>query len=458
MANEDDLLSPSLSKTTPEGGVVQHLRDADITDLTGDMDADFAKFKGGATGDDTLNGGAGDDLNDEGDTDLDTAKPEADKTKAGEATPTATTAADKAKADADKVKADAEAEAKKKAETPEDEFDKVKLPNHARPATGKQFEEVKRIGRDMVKTATTARDAAVAEAAQLKERLKAFEETNGKIKPEDLEELQQLREWNRLNEYQSGPQFKAKFEAPLAKATEDAFQAMKDAGYGDDAVAKVKELGGLLKVDIDAIASKMGTLERESFLAPIRDMVKLGKERTAALEQAKVDKAAFEKRVADMPDPRKVSSDLAVKGAEQTLSENKFFDALDEAKLPEGVTAGLAKAFNAGGDAGRNWLGQVKEALAKGENILPDLIAVGTAAQRYLSINRHLHAEVKDFRGKLEAAEKAKTEAEAKLTKYKAAGASPRTPAAATPKNTSLEEDLGIGSMDEAFAKFKQGA
>lgn len=330
----------------------------------------------------------------------------------------------------------------------EDDFDKVKLPSHARPATGKQFEEVKAIGRRMVSEMNTKYATLQKEMEALKSKVPADGQT---VDPETKEELEQLREFARLTDYQTSPAFKKQYDTPIDKQTESVFASMKSLGYNDEALARVKELG-LKNINWTETTKDLDERAKAKFFRELDKLEGLEETRQGALDTAKTDKEAFLKQVAEAPDQEVVRTKTGLEGANNILNHNKLFDTLSLDKLPTGVSKEHAEALNAGSEDAKKFLE------AYGTDASPqtfaELLAIGAAAQRYLKVNTYLKGHSDALTTKLADAEKRATEAESRLTKIKGAGAAPRTPTSPGGSNPSIGEE---DDMDSRFRAFQGG-
>lgn len=374
MSKEDGIVTPtesneiSMEEALP--GTAVNLRDS-FADFTPDADVPQETPAEGSEGDDTLNG--------------DDAKPTETKTDGttGETFKSDGEAAREAdvKAAADKAAAD-KAAAEQKPEP--DAFDDIKLPAHANPKTGKQFEEVKRMGREMVK-------AAREEAAKLRAEVETFKKQlaeapkGGELPEEVASELEKSRALIRLHYFKESSEYETKFAKPIAKQTETVWSALKGIGYEDADIAKAKELG---INGIDWNKAVIGADERKKMVlfGALAQLDQLERDEKEAVAKAAADKEAFVERVKSAPDKAKAERDAGIEIATKHLEGMKFFDAIDPKNPPEDakhLPAEYIEAYNLGGAKAKEFIEKAK----KGELSMQDIIAVGAASQRYLVIN-----------------------------------------------------------------------
>jgi len=327
----------------------------------------------------------------------------------------------------------------------QDEFDKHQLPAHARPSTAKQFDEVKAIGRRMVAEEKAKREALEKEFAEFKSKAPAA----GELPKDVQDELTKLRSIVNRTSYQESPDFVKQYAEPLAKQEDAVWAALKGIGYSDEDVAKAKELG----IDgIDWNKAVVGADERKKTLLfnAIAKRDELSESKREAINKASADAEAYKKAIADAPDRSVVELETGVKGANQMLDANGFFEEVTEASIPKDMPKELIEAYNAGGTEAKKFI----EVASKGTFKLGELIAMGAASQRYIAVNTALNKHVGELRGQF-AAEKARADkAEAEITRIRGAGAAPRTPAGAPGKGTTITDD---DDMDSRFRAHQVG-
>lgn len=129
------------------------------------------------------------------------------------------------------------------ATTEEDALDSVKLGAHARPATTEAFTKVKELARQEIR--------------KLKEELdtvrKAAPTTTG---PDEatVKELEELRNFRESIALEADPTFVERFDKRVVSIDDKIYAKLKDAGASDEDIAKIKEMGGVEKLNLDKLA------------------------------------------------------------------------------------------------------------------------------------------------------------------------------------------------------------
>lgn len=221
-----------------------------------------------------------------------------DKAVADKAAADALAAADPAKAAADKVAAD-KAAADKAAAEKKDELDKIELPAHSSPKAVDSFNALKKSARETqatLQTQLSERDTKLAEATAELEKLR---KVSGNV-PEDVtKELEDLRKFRVAHDVESDPSF-AKFKGEIAANREAIYSKLKQVGYTDENIARIKELGGPESVLWDkkdangeSLLERLPIHTRLFLQAKLVDNVNIADRRDAALEAAKADGQKF---------------------------------------------------------------------------------------------------------------------------------------------------------------------
>lgn len=229
------------------------------------------------------------------------------------------------KEEADKIKAAKEAEAARKP----DALDAVTLPPHAKPKSVEAFDKIKQVAREQV----------IAVSKELEDTKKKLEVAEAAAKsappPEALKELEDLRTWRKHADIESAPEFKA-FDSQVAKNLEQVYGKLTEAGMPPENLAKIKELGGPVNVDMEPILEKMSPTVRRYIEAKLIDNESLADKKKDAIEAAKKDAENFFKG----------KKDAAEKTTAATVeTEKKTVDAvlklvpwMTEPKAPDNAT------------------------------------------------------------------------------------------------------------------------
>jgi hypothetical protein len=184
------------------------------------------------------------------------------------------------KAAADKVAADAAAAA---ALAAKDDFDRVELPPHTKPATAQSFEALKKTAREKVAAAEKERE-------ELRTKL-AEAQAKPALAPEVEKELAELREFRQKLDVEADPSFKEYVEE-IKVNEESIFSKLKEVGASDDVLAKIKEIGAK-DLNWDTVLEKLPPVARryiENKLAVNED---LAEQRTRAIDAAKKNASEF---------------------------------------------------------------------------------------------------------------------------------------------------------------------
>ena len=164
-----------------------------------------------------------------------------------------------------------------------DEFDKVELPPHTKPATAQSFDALKKTARERVAAVEKERE-------DLKTKLAALE-ARPAVDPKVEQELTELRAFRQRLDVEADPAFKEYVEE-ISRNEESIFAKLKEAGAGDAVVAKIKEIG-IKDLDWETVLEKLPPVARryiENKLAVNED---LGEQRMRALADAKKNAGEF---------------------------------------------------------------------------------------------------------------------------------------------------------------------
>lgn len=177
---------------------------------------------------------------------------------------------------AEKAAADAAAAAK-------DEFDKVVLPPHTKPAVAQSFDALKKASRDKVAAVEKEREELRTKVTELEGR--------PAVDPKVEEELKQLREFRQKLDVEADPTFKEYFEE-IKTNDEAIFNKLKESGASEALLVKMREIG-TKELDWDTVLDKLPPVARryvENKLAVNED---LSEQRDRAIETAKKNASEF---------------------------------------------------------------------------------------------------------------------------------------------------------------------
>ncbi len=208
---------------------------------------------------------------------------------------------EKDKADADKAAADAaagqtdeeKAAAKDKAEKdrlaaeeaeknrPKDKLDEVQLPPHVKPATSESFKKLK--------------DTARAEISALRTELETAKKAvlpAGELPAAVKTELEDLRNFRTAHAVGETPEFKSQYETPITQNNETIISKLKQAGYTDDHITKIKAIG-LDKLDWKPVLDSLPPQVAMAVQAKLLDNENILDKRAKALDEAKANPQKF---------------------------------------------------------------------------------------------------------------------------------------------------------------------
>jgi hypothetical protein len=126
--------------------------------------------------------------------------------------------------------------------TEEDALDSIKLGAHARPATTEAFTKVKELARQEIR--------------KLREELETVRTSAKPAEPDEstTKELEELRNFRESVALEADPTFVERFDKRLTTIDEKIYSRLKEAGASDADITKIKEFGGVEKLDLDKLA------------------------------------------------------------------------------------------------------------------------------------------------------------------------------------------------------------
>lgn len=317
--------------------------------------------------------------------------------KAAAANPEAAKAAtEKAAADkaaAEKAAADAKAN--------EDPLDKITLPPHTKPKSAEAFELLKTTAKAAQAALRTELTAKLDEFTKLQAELAAERaKSQTALTPEITAELEDLRKFRLSKDVEFDPEFR-KLDGAITGNLETIYAKLKAAGWPDENIAKVKEIGPA-NVDWDPIFAKLPAPTKRLIEATLVENERLIDQRAKALETAKSNVTGY-------------NTERATREAKQ-LAETageylKGVPWANERKAPVGATAEQVAAVEADNKRAR-------EATATLQTYLKDRsperfveFAVGTLIA---------HRQKEDLAAAKASLEKAETDRKAEVAKLTA--------------------------------------
>ncbi len=184
---------------------------------------------------------------------------------------------------------------------PDDEYSKIKLPPHSKPAVTEAFDNVKKRARE---------EAArlLAENEDLKKKIPA---PGSAVTPELQKEIDDLKAFRAAHDYQNTPEFIAAHVTPLQANNESILAKLKAAGYTDEHIAKIKEIG-LDKLDWTPVLEKLPPITKRAIEAKLLENETLAEKRAAAVAAAQKAPQEFTAKQQQAAESAKKAADAEV--------------------------------------------------------------------------------------------------------------------------------------------------
>jgi hypothetical protein len=327
-----------------------------------------------------------------------------------------------------------------------DPYKDVELPANARGKSAEAFATVKaRAAADLAK-----RDEQI-------ETLKTeLEQTKARLAdplPEDAKkEIEELRLFRAKLDLQADPEFNKKYDGQIDKLHEFIYSQIKDA-VGDEGVKKIRELGGLDKVNYEDILGKIESPHVVRLVqGKLDEIAVLRFDKTRALEVAEGD---IKKYVAERQEEytKTLTAHHDATNTElETLFQSKM-KWLHDTKIAETADAETRKLH----EATQKFNEQVKQHMAVAlQDDSPQMRAVLIAGMGELL---HTKEQLKQANAALAIAEKARKEAEGKLAKIKKASVTRLDKSSAPPSGSIPKPKLDNPNMTamEALDAHRKG-
>lgn len=386
----------------------------------------------------------------------------------GEPEPTAEEKAAKEKADAAdaaKVKADAEAEAArvkaaaegtetdeakkireaaekdaaaKAAAAAKETFADVKLPEYTKPKAAEAFTKVKTLAKIEIDAAT---ERATTSEAKVKELEKKLADKPG-LDPATEAELKELRAFRQKLDVEASPEFK-EFDTRAKSNEESIFGKLKTAGFPDEMIAKIKEIG-VGEVDWEPVFAKIPPQVRRYIEAKLVENEDLGEKKTAAITAAKANAAEYLKT----RDPSQQGAALATATKAKVDEFAPSLDWLKDQQPTEKSTEDEKKAIT----AHNTFVKEIREDMAATvHDNSPEtkaILIVGYAQLRrvradFENFKADKAAEIEKLTGERDKAQNLLDRVKNKSTARLSGSAPEVKPGAETKKGVDLNEDTG---------------
>lgn len=364
------------------------------------------------------------------------------KRTANEEEKPAAPAADEKPADekpADKPVDEKPADEKPADDKKKDRLDEVELPPYTKPKAAESFARVKEIARQELKQ----REEQI--AALQKERDEAVKKSTEtpKVSPEELKELEDLRNWRKSIDVENDPSWK-EFDGRVSKNVENIYSKLKEAGMSEANISEIKKLGGPAQVDWEPIYEKLPSATRRYIDAKLVENENISEQKKEALASAKTKADEF----------LKARTEKEQKSEAQTIeAQKKAVDAyrpklewLNNKDVPANATPEQKKEIETHNAFVGKMNGIIEESFKNRSPEYLAQLAVGTVLAHYYSAaNAGLTDENKRIADEL-----AKANAELDRIK-KASGANRREAATPVPpKKTDI-----FGSAEDALDNLK---
>lgn len=341
--------------------------------------------------------------------------------------------AEAAKVAAEKAAAEKAAAAAPKAKA--DDLDSVELPPYTKPKTGEAFAQVKIIARERISTLEKERDELRAKAAELEGKVKEG------LPPETKKELEELRAFRQKMDVEADPSFK-EFDSRATKNEEAIYAKLKESGIGDDAIKKIKEIGGPAQVDWDPVLSKLPSQVRRYIENKLVENEDLSEKKRSAVDAAKANAAQYlETRSKETESQKTARLTETEKHVNDMVPKMAWFADIK-------VAANAKPEEKAAAESHNKLIGEIREELKDAiTNDSPETKAILTIAYAQLRKLRVDHAALETrHTTEVKALTKERDELKSKLEGIKKSG-TPRI------RSGSAEAPAGGGNPSESIGK-----
>jgi hypothetical protein len=174
------------------------------------------------------------------------------------------------------------------ANPPKDSFDEIELPPNTKSKSAEAFGRLKQAAREKVAEVAAQLTAAAERERKLVVELEAAKSSTGKLPPEIEKELTDLRAEHATSDIQNDPEIK-KFDTTLQSNEEIIYKKLETSGVDSDAIAKIKELGGVEAVDWNPILEKLPVQVQRFIEATLIDNERTRNAKEEAIKSAKTN-------------------------------------------------------------------------------------------------------------------------------------------------------------------------
>jgi hypothetical protein len=171
---------------------------------------------------------------------------------------------------------------------PKDIFSGIELPQNTKSKSAEAFGRIKEVAKNHIAELTMKFDETSAKLAAALKQVGDLSTTKTAIPLETEKELAELRQFKLAKDVTSDPAFK-KFDTDITANVDTIYATLKEAGYKDEHIAKIKELGGPDGVDWDPILEKLPVQSRLLVQAKLVENKTLSQGRGSALTAAQAN-------------------------------------------------------------------------------------------------------------------------------------------------------------------------
>lgn len=293
---------------------------------------------------------------------------------------------------------------------PSDIYPDVQLPPNARGKSAEAFATLKQ----RFSTDLASRDAEVSKLKEELEQLRA--KASAPIPPEVEKELKENRLFRARFDLQADPEFTAKYDSKIGELNEFIYDQLRQVGYTDAHIEKIKAHGGLDKVNYEQILEDVKDPHMLRLIQSRMDDVKvLRYEQEKKLKSAKEDIESYIQQKRDQYQKSVTAHTEATQAELETLAGQHLKWLQEEPKLPA-TADDKAKALH---KEELEFIQSVKEQMQSAlQDDSPQMRAVMIAT---FAQSMHIKREFARIKAAYEIAEKARKEAEGKLATLKKA-------------------------------------
>lgn len=341
----------------------------------------------------------------------------------------------------------------------EDPYKDIALPPSAKGASAAAFAALKeRAARDLAE-----RDEALRKA---QERIEELEKKvqEGVVPKEQYETLltenEALKEWRAKLDVEADPKW-AEYDKKMAQAEEFVYAQLKQHGFGEEVIEKIKELGGPTKVEFGPIFERLKSPSASRLIQKKLDEIEEAEtEKQAAIEGAKSRiKEYVEARRKEFVEALDGHNKATEKAVGELLAKQAYLTKYD---LKGASSEEERKNF----EEHNKWVDEVgqvvKEALEDTSPQMRALLIAGVA--QYMHLRREyqkLVREHSDIEKQVDALKKELAERDGKLKKIKEASVSSLSRSAAPRRPELPESTLGnifTKTAEQAFDEYLKNA